>query len=372
MSLLRTYRLDAAQTDFNNDQESSDCIEAHKFNKRGLFIGGCQKSGTTLLMSLLDGHPQLVVLPEETHYLEERAKYLKRKSYQARLEILLESLGVMGSRTAFYDTSPACAPDVRHYGQFDFERFAGLASGFVSQPWMNDSLLLSETIRAYGIVLGANWRNCAHWVEKTTKTETYAHLFDRLFPDAQLIQVVRDPRAVFASLKNRIVKRYGSHSKAHRLLRSWNSSARQIPRLRKEPSRFLVIRYEDLVKSPREILETICRFGGFEFNERLLKPTRAGNGWLGNSTFYQTLEGISAAPTEHWKDCLTEDEIWWVELHCRMGMQLAGYAFQSDTSFSLMRWLKRLPGESWFGYFRARRASLCQGLGLLMDCRYGG
>lgn len=362
--------MDVTQTGCSHDQVPSECVEAHKFSRRGLFIGGCQKSGTTLLMSLLDNHPQLVVLPEETHYLEERRKYLKRKSYQARLELLLDNLGVLGSRSGCYDTSPSCAPDVRCYGKFDFERFAGLAGEFISQPWMNDSLLLSETIRAYGMVLGADWQNCVRWVEKTPKTETYSRLFDQLFPDARLIQVVRDPRAVFASLKSRIVNRYGCHSKAHRLLRSWNRSAREIPRLRKDSSRFLVIRYEDLVGHPREVLETICRFGGFDFSERLFEPTRGGNGWLGNSSFYLTLEGISAAPLERWKDSLTNDEIWWIELHCRRGMRLAGYAFQTDARFSFKRWLKRLPGESRFGYVRARRASLCQGLGLLKDCRF--
>jgi hypothetical protein len=362
--------MDAAQTGFSDDPVSADCIEAHEFNKRGLFIAGCQKSGTTLLLSLLDNHPQLVVLPEETHYLEERQKYLKLNSYEAKLKLLLDGLGVLASRTGYCDTSGTCAPDVRYYGAFDFEKFSGLARRFISQPWMNDSLLLSETIRAYGIISGANWQNCLRWVEKTPKTETYPNLFDQLFPDARLIQIVRDPRPVFATIKSRSMGRYGCHTKAHRILRSWNRSAREIPRLRRDPSRFLVVRYEDLVKEPRKVLEEICRFGGFNFCERLLEPTRAGSGWLGNSSFYQRFDGISAAPLEHWKDCLTSDEVWWIELHCGMGMQLAGYPLQTDATFSFRCWLKRLSGESSSGYLRARRASLCQGLGLLKECRY--
>jgi Sulfotransferase family len=354
------------------DQElvATSCIEAQEFNRRGLFIGGAIKSGTTLLMSLLDNHPQLVVLPEETHYLEERRKYLKLKDYRARLERLLQSLSGLGSPTSHCDSWPGCATDVRNYAQLDFGLFTHLARRFINKPWMNDSLLFSETIRAYGIALGMDWQHSACWVEKTTKTESYGRLFDELFPMARLIQVVRDPRAVFASVKNRIMNRYGCHTKAHRLTRLWNMSAREIPRMRADPSRFLVVRYEDLVANPRSVLETICRFGGFDFNECLLEPTRAGNKWLGNSAFYKELGGISAAPADHWKDCLTDHEIWWIELHCRRGMELAGYALQSNARFSLRRWLKRLPGESWSGYIRARRASLCQGPGLLKDCRY--
>jgi hypothetical protein len=370
MKSLSLPQIDVTSIAPDQDPILADRIEAHEFNKRGLFIGGAIKSGTTLLMSLLDSHPQLVVLPEETHYLEERRKFLKLKNSQARLERLLANLKLLASATGDGETSPACAADVRNYAEFDYGQFVELARRFINQPWMNDSLLFSETIRAYGIAMGADWRNCAHWVEKTPKTETYPDLFDQLFPDARLIQVLRDPRAVFASLKNRIVTRYGCYAKAHRLPRLWNQSAREIPRLLRDPARFLVVRYEDLLKSPRKVLEAICRFGGFEYNECLLEPTRAGNKWLGNSAFYKRFDGISAAPADHWKDRLTEDEIWWIELHCRRGMELAGYPLQTDARFSFKRWFKRLPGESWSGYVRARRASLFQGLGLLKECRY--
>ena len=36
------------------------------FEQRACFAAGQAKSGTTLLIALLDGHPQLLVLPEET------------------------------------------------------------------------------------------------------------------------------------------------------------------------------------------------------------------------------------------------------------------------------------------------------------------
>ena len=344
--------------------------EAMEFNRRGLFVGGAAKSGTTLLMSLLDSHPQLVVLPEETGYVEHRRDYLKLKTCQARLELLLKNLAGLGSSEGCYETSPGCGIDARNYAHFDYRRFAALSRQFANRPWINDSLLFSEMVRAYGMAAGADWENCVCWVEKTPRTETYPGIFDQLFPEAKLIQIVRDPRAVFASFKNRIMARYGHYTKAHRLPRSWNRCAREIPRLQRDPSRFLVVRYEDLVRNPREILETICRFGGFDFSEQMLEPTRAGNGWQGNSAFYRTFSGISAAPADTWRKYLTEDEIWWIELHCRRGMELAGYSLQTDARFSLRRWLKRLPGESWFGYFRARRGSICQGLGLLRECRF--
>jgi hypothetical protein len=93
---------------------------------------------------------------------------------------------------------------------------------------MDDSLLFSEVLRAYALVLGIDWRNCVRWVEKSTSNEDQLRALKELFPTAKVIQVVRDPRAVFASRKKRLA-RYGRYSKAHRLVREWNRNARLIP-----------------------------------------------------------------------------------------------------------------------------------------------
>jgi hypothetical protein len=355
----------------NPSDAASNYEAAMQFSRRGLFIGGCPKSGTTLLLSLMDSHPQLVVLPEETFYLENHPKYQALPAFRDRLHQLLEStsLRLLGHGQV-KNTHVAISPDVRDYSKFDYKRFMTLTEEFVNQPWLNDSLLFSELIRAYAIVQGLDWKKCVRWVEKSTSNEVQHIAMDELYPDARLVQVVRDPRAVFASRKKFLMNRCGLHTKAHRLVREWNRSSQEIPRLQRHPDRFLVIRYEDLVKNPKEIMQAVCRLAGIDFIEELLQPTRAGEKWQGNSAFQATFSGINAAPTDQWKGQLTEHEIWWIELHCRKGMELAGYPLQTDGKFSLKRWLKRLPNESWNGYFRARRASLCQGLGLLKECRY--
>jgi hypothetical protein len=43
-------------------------ISTLPFEQRACFIAGQAKSGTTLLVALLDSHPELLVLPEETAY----------------------------------------------------------------------------------------------------------------------------------------------------------------------------------------------------------------------------------------------------------------------------------------------------------------
>src|SRR5437764_11979970 len=55
------------------------------FEERACFAAGQAKTGTTLLIALLDGHPQLLVLPEETAYfptaLNKYGKYGRREQF---------------------------------------------------------------------------------------------------------------------------------------------------------------------------------------------------------------------------------------------------------------------------------------------------
>ena len=54
-------------------------IQTLPFDQRACFIAGQAKSGTTLLVALLDNHPELLVLPEETAYFPTvLTKYGKR------------------------------------------------------------------------------------------------------------------------------------------------------------------------------------------------------------------------------------------------------------------------------------------------------
>jgi len=341
------------------------------FNGRGLFLGGAPKSGTTLLLALLDGHPKLTVLPEETHFLEECGDYSALTDFQAKLRRLLQKSSLrLLAQGRIEPLHEAAGLDARDYTSFNYPHFVRLAEHFANQPCMNDSLLFSETVRAYAITMGYDWRDCVRWVEKTTRNEACSEDLFRLFPKAKLLQVVRDPRAVFASRKRRLINRYGFYAKAHRLVREWNQSSRQIKKLQNRTDSYLIIRYEDLVQNTREVLGKVSEFIGIEFLPVLYEPTRAGVQWEGNSSFHSAFSGVSAQSVDQWKNELTEDEVWWIDMHCREGMLIAGYQPQPDAGFSFARWAKRLPGESWSGYLRARRGSLCQWAGLLKDCRY--
>src|SRR6476469_8942019 len=58
------------------------------FAQRASFAAGQAKSGTTLLIALLDGHPQLLVLPEETAYFPTALNKYEKFGRQAQVDYL--------------------------------------------------------------------------------------------------------------------------------------------------------------------------------------------------------------------------------------------------------------------------------------------
>ena len=62
--------------------------ESLPLDQRACFAAGQAKSGTTLLIALLDGHPQLLVLPEETAYFPTALNKYGRAGRRAQVDYL--------------------------------------------------------------------------------------------------------------------------------------------------------------------------------------------------------------------------------------------------------------------------------------------
>jgi len=58
------------------------------FDQRGCFIAGPEITGTTLMCSLLDGHPNLAAFPEETNYMRTILPRMGHLPLQKRLDYI--------------------------------------------------------------------------------------------------------------------------------------------------------------------------------------------------------------------------------------------------------------------------------------------
>jgi hypothetical protein len=333
-----------------------------------VFLGGCPKSGTTLFLSLLDSHPELMVFPVELSLFHRVIPKAGTRDWEKMCAYAVEQthLSYLGTKKT---PAKASTPEERiDVSKFSWEKFKTLLFRLPDSADNFPRAFLERVVEAYAQTVEPPLPPGTYRiVEKTTANDYNADRIFRWFPEAKLLQIMRDPRAVYASRRVRMVRSEGRFSKAFRFVNEWNRSVRQRERLAGD-RRFFSLRYEDLVADPRFLIEKACMFIGVPFEGLPLEPSLGGGTWVGNSTYGEEFSGISSASAERWKRELSAREVWWVEFHCRHGMKALGYGLENDfSSFwrNMIRWFRRVDHESPMGYFRARRASLCW---LLFPC----
>jgi len=143
------------------------------------------------------------------------------------------------------------------------------------------------------------------------------------------IQLIRDPRAVFAS------RNTGKHlqscgGKKYPVLfvaRAWRRSF-QYGKGNQDPSHFFWVRFEDLVREPERIMKELCHMLEVEFQPSMVEPARfldgGNNPWIANSTASARRE-FNVTTVDQWEKFLNPEETGVIEFLCRAEMEALGY-----------------------------------------------
>jgi hypothetical protein len=116
------------------------------------------------------------------------------------------------------------------------------------------------------------------WGDKNNFHTAHVGLLLKLFPRAQLIHIVRDPRDVACSYRELATPTSASPYQpalprecpliAGEWLRNVEAVEREAAAL--SPAQYRLVRYEDLVAFPKETLAALCSWMGFTFEEPML------------------------------------------------------------------------------------------------------
>jgi len=277
----------------------ADCSSALDWLRCPVFICGHQRSGTTLLQNLLDGHPQLLLLPSEGTYFTSFA-YVARP---APSELAMDRFAADWIARL---VDPNFEPHFR-LGKSDASRnpsvdFVRALFGWHAalrtrvEPKLAPLLALAAAFKAKAAPRSAP----ALWVEKTPQNERYAARFAPL-ERARFIQLVRDPRATFASLAQIYRSTEDEPFDAAEHARAIGRSLRlALVNARRLADRYLVVRYEDLIARPAEEIERVRRFLDIPADPTLLVPTAGGHAVRANSSFGAgaagAIDGARSAP----------------------------------------------------------------------------
>jgi len=222
-----------------------------------IVIGGCGRSGTTLLRVMLDSHRRICCGPESSVF---RRRALDPDALAERF-----GFGVAEVR-AIHD-------EARSRPEF-IEAFAALC------------------LRKAGK---------ARWAEKTPRNIGHLREIFRSFPDARFVHVLRDGRDVVCSLRthprHRVVDGklvpLDTWKPVAGCARRWVRDLEASRPYWRDP-RFLTVRYEDLALRPRPALERVMAFVGEPWDDSMLEHASAQSPFRDATRFAQNPEALSA------------------------------------------------------------------------------
>lgn len=253
-------------------------------------IVGVGRSGTTLLMSMLNAHPSVAMPPEIqfiTQHIVPRSKASLAEAVN-RLKsdhrFLRLGLGIDEVTSAFHD-------------EVEFSM----------------AKLYIEILRAYlkkhpAAIIG----------DKAPKNIEYLPTIHRIIPTAKVIHIIRDPRDVYLSRKK------AAWSSSRPDILHFLAYEAQIQLGRIEGDRlfnhhYLEIHYEKLLANPKEELHRICLLLGIEFSREMLNFSESARQIVSQEEMAWKKEALGPLLTDNsgkWREQLEPRSVLKIEAAC--------------------------------------------------------
>jgi hypothetical protein len=275
---------------------------------RPIFVVGCPRSGTTMLSLMIHAHPRLAMPPESRFLLK---TWRKRAKYG--------DLSTPAKRTALAKSCVRTGSKVRDLGLDPDETLQAILA---APPTIGS---------AFGTVfkMFADKHGAARWGDKRPAYYQEVDVLLRLFPDAQIVHIVRDGRANVASLKKMPWWPYDSIGSMAAWSQAEFCSQRNQRRLPKDV--FHVIRYESLVTDPEPVLRELCGFLEEDFHPAMLEPSEVRDVVPEKKTWHVALnKSVNTDRVESWRKGLEPWELGLMETVLRRKLRRWGYQLSGE------------------------------------------
>ncbi len=273
--------------------------------KRPIFIVGEGRSGTTMLRNLLAEHKNIWAIEREsyifvTNWPQKNPYFEKYQNDLNKLSLaVIAAMKRVGVKAQKALQEKEIAADIRsaHQAFLGSSYYKNLESDF-NHIKVFDSVckFFSELDHAERII------------EKTPYHINYIKEILDAYPDAQIIAIYRDPRAVIASWlkKDKFKSILGC-------CHSWNNAMSKISSYttKLDESQIQLIKFEDLISEPESSLKKLCSWLGEDFDPALLKEQKV------NSSFDDSQSsGFILDNKARWQKSLNESQINLIDYLC--------------------------------------------------------
>ena len=277
-----------------------------KYIKNPILITGVYRSGTTIISRILNAHPSIDCTYDSVSYF----RYIVKKNIPA--EKYREIIKSITSRLK--------------------ERY----------QIKLDPLIIIETIEKkgkaithkdiYSTIMQTYFGNTGRrWGEKTLLEWTNIPTFLSMYPEGQVIHIIRDPRDVLSSFKNMTIEPGKNYLDAvFCMMHSMNSALRY--RSLFPEKRYYILIYEDFISDQHAVINNLCDFLGETFDKRLLDPKHHTDRHGGKLFSFDTHTAYSEETKRNkrtlsgkWREKLTDFEKIYVEALLMKQMTKFGY-----------------------------------------------
>jgi hypothetical protein len=264
---------------------------------------GRPRSGTTLLSTLFDAHPNVRIPPEFPILLPlyqrfRGVKYWDEKMIHAFVEFIFQH-NVFIHRTL-------------ENLKLDREAFTNDLMKLQGKGTVQD-FLTRVNYNGYSIFPKGETLIVG---DKNPVYAIYTRRFLKIFPEARFIAIVRDYRDNFVSMRKLADLKLEAPVLTLQVYR-WKYVAKLfLACCDAYPDRFRIIRYEDLVTRREEIVQSLCSFlripydpSVFEFHQKQEETIRTYNNPLIERFHGSLMKPVNTGRMEQYKKELTEEEI---------------------------------------------------------------
>jgi hypothetical protein len=277
------------------------------------FILGRPRSGTTLLTTLFNAHPNVRIAPEFPVMLFLYQRFRKVKNWD---ETTIRS---------FVD-------HVFYYSKFSLRRVENLK---LDKEFIIGELLKYKEVGSIQLFLKSiNYyaysvydKQETQWIgDKNPVYSIYTDRLRKIFPEAKFICIIRDYRDNFISIQRLAEKEIAVEAPVLTLqIARWRYFVRLfLNSKRRFPGKYYILRYEDLVTDQEKTVRSLCDFlnihydpSVFDFYKKKDEVSEIYSNTIWDQFHENLLKPVNTSRMNTWQDKLTDREV-------KMADQVAG------------------------------------------------
>lgn len=247
-----------------------------------IFVVGCPRSGTSWVANMISQHPDVINLPGESHLYKlfyDPFTYLHTLTWRQRAKRkkwLITHYGIRPMLTGFnHQNLWAALPRLYRlyqrkndnagpYTCVDYERFLDLFNTASIQE--KDGFARVNKLIASILDTAFYQRNGTSdkvLLEKTPMHLKHVDVILNSFPEAKVVEVVRDVRDVCSSWQSRAATQRWARKSTEEIVGQWKRGVELGEKFRSDPmlkERIIKVHYEDLKKDTTTSLTTLFNF----------------------------------------------------------------------------------------------------------------